>query len=42
MIDGDGSINIHKRKKTLRCGLELAEDAASCLVQIADIFENCS
>ena len=39
MIDGDGSIGIHKSNKTLRCSLELAEDAASCLVHIADIFD---
>ena len=39
MIDGDGTIVTHKNNGALRCGLELAEDAASCIAQIADIFD---
>ena len=39
MIDGDGTIVTHKNNGALRCGLELTEDAASCIAQIADIFD---
>ncbi len=42
MIDGDGTFNLHERKKrskpVLRIGLELRHDHAEPLIKLAELF----